>query len=92
MNTQIKLTDDEIKEIKKIRDDYGRIVFSLGELYLYRVGIEKLFDELGKTEADLVNKHKELNKNESSWMESISKKYGDGDLDIEKGLFIPIEK
>jgi hypothetical protein len=88
-NSPIKLSSDEIKEITDIQKKYQEVVFSLGELYLYRMGMEKVFESLSKTEGDLVKKHEETKKIETDWMEKISKKYGDGNLDIVNGLFIP---
>lgn len=89
-STVIKLTQEEIDEVRKIQEGYRDTIFSLGKLYLHRLNMESAFKELSTTEESLQKKMDDLQKSESSWTEKISKKYGDGNLDMEKGEFIPL--
>ena len=85
----IKFTPDELKEIKDIQDGYQNTIFSLGKLYLHRLNMEAAFKELSTTEISLQTKIDDIQKSEELWMSNITKKYGEGSLDLAKGEFLP---
>jgi chaperonin cofactor prefoldin len=85
----IKITTEELDEIKKIQEGYQTTIFSLGKLYLHRLNMETAFRELATTEETLQKKIDDLQKSEETWMSNITKKYGEGQLDLVKGEIVP---
>jgi len=77
-----KLSTEEVATLKNYQDITNEIVGGLGQI---RLQIELLEQK----EEQLLEKFKDLQKNQITTAEELTKKYGDGNLDIEKGEFIP---
>ena len=77
-----KLTQEEISQLQEVRQQSQALVLELGNLELTKIQLENRYDELVEFYTDLKNKERELGK-------TLSDKYGDGTIDIEKGEFIP---
>jgi hypothetical protein len=76
-----KLTQEEISQLQEVRQQSQALVLELGNLELTKIQLENRYDELVEFYTDLKNKERELGK-------TLSDKYGDGTIDIEKGEFI----
>ena len=92
MAEPIKLTPEELTELKNIQTAYQEKTFAFGQLY-----IEKLnYEERGKTLKEAEDKIKQelidTQKTEQTWVEKITTKYGDGNLSLKDGTFTPTEK
>tara|TARA_R110001583_G_scaffold3293_12_gene21306 strand:- start:1189 stop:1515 length:327 start_codon:yes stop_codon:yes gene_type:complete len=79
-----KFTNEELGNITKIKETYdqvtlrmGQVVFEEKAVVLEKAELEKIFD---KNREDEVKFAQELNK-----------KYGKGSLDIQTGIFTPVE-
>lgn len=77
-----KLTQEEISQLQEVRQQSQALVLELGNLELAKIQLENRYDELVEFYTDLKNTERELGK-------TLSDKYGDGTIDIEKGEFIP---
>jgi len=77
-----KLSTEEVATLKNYQDITNEIVGGLGQI---RLQIELLEQK----EEQLLERFKDLQKNQITTAEELTKKYGDGNLDIEKGEFIP---
>lgn len=89
MANPVKITDEELGELNKLKDDIQRNIFDLGELYLEKMELDHLYKTLSDKEGGLRNKISEFKKRESELMDKILKKYGEGGLNIKDGTFTP---
>tara|TARA_R100000700_G_C3106049_1_gene101054 strand:+ start:349 stop:624 length:276 start_codon:yes stop_codon:yes gene_type:complete len=89
MAEEIKFTEDEMKKIKKFQESYVTIQQNLGQISIAELKLNQQLKALGESEIELKNKFVEVQQDEKSFIEEITKKYGDGTLDPNSGTFIP---
>ena len=77
-----KLSTEDVATLKSYQDTTNEIVGGLGQI---KLNIELLEQK----EDDLLERFRTLQKSQSATAVELTKKYGDGNLDIEKGEFIP---
>jgi hypothetical protein len=61
-------------------------------LYLDKLSLDEKFKQLTEAEASLKNNFLEIQKEEETWLNSITAKYGEGSLSLKDGTFIPTKK
>ena len=83
-----KLDEKEIKEIRSARVDNGMIAYELGRLKIETINVESRLDELDKMEEDMTARYKGNVKKEKKINSKLIKKHGEGNIDLEKGVFI----
>jgi hypothetical protein len=54
--------------------------------------LDEKFKQLTEAEASLKNNFLEIQKEEETWLNSITAKYGEGSLSLKDGTFIPTKK
>ena len=84
MPEEVKFNEEELKEVQNIRQGYLNIQQSFGQLKLAQMRLEN-------QEIELEESLKSLQDNENKFLEGITKKYGDGSLNPETGVFTPTE-
>ena len=77
-----QLSTEEVATLKSYQDTTNEIVGGLGQI---KLNIELL----EQNEDELLERFRTLQKSQSATAVELTKKYGDGNLDIEKGEFIP---
>ena len=77
-----KLSTEEVATLKSYQDTTNEIVGGLGQIKLNIELLEQKEDEL-------LERFRTLQKSQSATAVELTKKYVDGNLDIEKGEFIP---
>ena len=78
------LTETEIENIKKVREDFQILVGNVGDVEVAMMNLNKKKKEL-ETELELIQeKEKEI-------ALDLEKKYGKGNISLETGEFTPIE-
>ena len=80
----IKVTEEEINKVKSLQDKYTEIVARLGQLQLDKSRINQL-------ETELLENFKQLQKDEEYIVTEMNTKYGQGQLDVDSGLFTPVQ-
>lgn len=88
MSKEIKFTEKEIKEINDLRMEVAGIFSQLGQVSIER---NKKEQELKLIEEPLMKRHSELTLEESTLFKVLNAKYGDGNFDLETGIFTPVE-
>lgn len=78
----IKFTEEEMKEIKDIREAYERLTLSLGQLYLQK-------RELDNSERRINTELENTENTEKLVLQKILQKYGEGTVDPDTGVFTP---
>lgn len=79
-----KLTVEEIEKLQEIQQSNAAVATELGNLEITKLQIEARREEVVKYFNDLKAQEQEFGK-------SLSDKYGNGTIDLEKGEFIPAQ-
>jgi|TARA_R100000084_G_scaffold95944_1_gene49809 hypothetical protein len=88
----IKIEEKELKEIKDLRAENSRMTFDFGRIKMDIILIKARLTELEKLENDMTAKFKGNQSKEAKLTEKLKKKYGDGTINLEEGVFTPVEK
>ena len=87
--SEVKFTDDELKQIKIIQSSYNEITSKLGQLSIAKLRLEQQQNSLGKEEETLMDSFNKAQDTEQKFLDEITKKYGQGTLNPETGVFTP---
>jgi len=89
MNEVKKFTEQELAEIRMLQNKFQEKIFEFGNFRIERMGLLKMVKELedreSKAESDFFN----LQKMEEELLDKLTKKYGEGALDLTDGTFTP---
>ena len=86
---EVKFTEEEMKSLKEIQESYFNVQNEYGKLELARIRLEQQLDGLEGTDNSLRDKFFETQTTEKEFLDGITKKYGEGTLDQESGVFTP---
>ena len=81
---EVKLTTDELSEILELNNDYQNIL-------IRKVHIEKEQEQISKLEKEYYASYTEVEKQEKNFKDRITRKYGEGEIDLEAGIYIRTE-
>ena len=84
-----KFTEDEMKQINTLQQGYVNLQNALGQLSVNRIRLNQQFDDLDTAEENVRVQFVENQTKERDFVDSINKKYGDGNLDLSTGVFTP---
>ena len=84
-----KFTKEEMKIISEIQEKYLEIQQKLGQVSLSKLKLEQQAEAIDKMEEELLENFKKTQKEEKDFVDSVTKKYGDGTLNPESGIFTP---
>ena len=91
MAKEIKFTEEELKSLRDLRDNYATTQLSLGQLEVQKMLLNQQQEQLANQKLELEVQYVEIQKTESSLVNSLNEKYGPGNLDPESGVFTPTE-
>ena len=89
MAEPVKFTEDELKTVTKIREDYFNIQNEFGQIKLAKIRLETQINSVEIREEELHKQFVELQNSETKFLDSITDKYGQGTLNPETGEFVP---
>ena len=89
MKDPIKITQEEAQETSDLQQKVQQSVLDFGNLYVEKMAVEGSIKALTEKENKLQEVWKDLQTKETELIQSFYKKYGDGSLDLRKGLFLP---
>ena len=87
MAEDTKFTEDEMKTIQSIQDSYFEVQTDFGKLNLAKIKLEQQFGDLDVADDDLTKKFIDIQEEEKKFLNDITKKYGEGSLNPETGVF-----
>lgn len=90
MENQTKITDEELKSILELRDKVRANLENIGRLNIRRHFLEMEIKVLDDSLASNYLEVEDLSAEENRITEEITKKYGNGNLDFETGIYTPI--
>ena len=85
----VKFTEEEMKQINGLQQVYANLQNALGQLGISRIRVEHQLDDLDVSEDGVRTQYVENQNKEKNFVDSINKKYGDGNLDLTTGVFTP---
>ncbi|MDC3008972.1 hypothetical protein OA002_02370 [bacterium] len=86
--SEVNLNEQEITDIKEIQSVYQNMQINLGQIGMLKLDLLEKLENLNKEEQNLSKKYQETKNKESSLLQKINKTYGDGKVDLKKGVFI----
>jgi len=89
MSTPVKLTEQEIQKIQELQNNYAAITAQLGQIKIESIILNEQVKRLTELENSLTTKYLSIQTDEEAFAKSISEKYGNGDINIETGEFLP---
>jgi hypothetical protein len=90
MTLPIKLLDQELNQIQDLRTKYATLTAQLGQLKVEQIIINDQVTRLSKLEEQFTKEYLDIQIEEEQFAEYITKKYGEGEIDVESGLFTTI--
>ena len=82
MSDEIKFTEEELKSLGDLQQSYQRITNSYGQIALAKHNLEE-------QEAAVKSEFENTRKQEQNLLNSITEKYGPGQLNPQTGVFTP---
>ena len=71
-----KFTEEEMKQLRSIQQNYFEIQNSFGKVKIARMNLQKQFEDLDTFEDGLMEKFTSNRKEETNFVDEITKKYG----------------
>jgi hypothetical protein len=84
-----KFTEEEISQVKTFREDFTQITARLGEIEIEGIILKSQQTNLDKLKAEEESKYIKLREDEIKLAGELKEKYGDGEFDLETGIFTP---
>ena len=92
MSESVKFTDEEMKELKEIQESYIEVQNNLGQTQVSILRLEQQRENLFNYENSLKEKFFKVQEDEKKFIEKVTEKYGDGELNPNTGEFISQKK
>ena len=94
MSDAVKFTEEEMKKINDLQQTYVNLQNALGQFSISEIRLNQQLSDLSDAKENVENQFVETQTKEKNFVDSINKKYGDGNLNLESGEFTPklIEK
>ena len=89
LENETKFSEEEMKEIKEIQESYLNTQNQLGALQVARLRFEEQVQGFEDAEKNLRQAFRDTQEKEKKFLDETTKKYGDGTLNPETGIFTP---
>ena len=89
MADEIKFTDEELKSLQELSQNYQNIQASFGQLKVQKILNQQQADALEEAEVKMDADYKDIQDNERELVQQLNEKYGPGQLDPQSGVFTP---
>lgn len=85
--SEIKLTDQELKQIQDLRTKYAEVTAQLGQLKVEQIIATEQINRLSELETQFTKEYLSIQAEEEAMAANITAKYGEGEIDVETGVF-----
>jgi len=89
IETDVKFTEKELEKIKSFQQKYVNVQLSFGQIELSKMRFEEQLTLLDESYENTVKELNKVQQEEREFIDNINKKYGDGVLDPQTGVFTP---
>ena len=87
MPKEVKFSEEELNQVKDIQSSYLNIQNRFGQVHVIRLRLQEQLSNLEKGQEEIDKEYKKLQEKESSFLSEVTKKYGEGSLNPETGVF-----
>ena len=89
MSEPVKFTNEEMETIQGIQKKYFDIQGELGRISITKIRLNQQLEEIDKMEETNRQNYVDHQTTEKDFVDSITKKYGEGNLNPQTGVFTP---
>ena len=89
MPDKIKFTQEELDNIKDFQKQYMDVQMNFGQSEIIRLRLTTQLEDLDTHAISLEEDFKKIQQEEKTFIDGVNKKYGDGVLDPDTGVFTP---
>jgi len=89
--TAITLTESELNALRELREKYALSTTQFGQLKIEKRLLEKELDKLNRLEEEFERQYDVIIETEVALVKQIEDAYGQGNVDLETGMFTPIQ-
>ena len=89
MADEIKFTEEEIKSLNELSQNYQRIQLAFGQFKVQHLIAEQQMNALEEAEMQAESDYSDLQEKERELVQQLNEKYGPGSLDPATGVFTP---
>ena len=89
MAEEVKFSQEEMNQLTELQQTYTTIQNTFGQLSVNRIRLEQELSSLDEADDRLKSDFAANQQKEREFVDTISKKYGDGNLDLNTGVFTP---
>ena len=90
MADEIKFTEDELKSLGDLSQNYQNIQASFGQIRVQKILLEQQGEALEEAEVQMESDYKDNQETERKLVQELNEKYGPGQLDPQTGVFTPV--
>jgi uncharacterized protein YnzC (UPF0291/DUF896 family) len=87
---ETKLTEQEIQTIQDLRTQYANATAQMGQLAVERMLVNQQLKRLNELEEKFQAEYLATQANEEKFAKDITEKYGNGDINLETGVFTAV--
>ena len=89
MAKEIKFTEDELKSLGDLQGKYNVVTNKFGQLAIAKLNFEKQQESIEEEEFKITEELESVRTEEQTLLNTITEKYGPGQLDPQSGIFTP---
>ena len=89
--TAITLTESELNALRELREKYALSTTQFGQLKIEKRLISKELERLDRLEEEFESQYDALIETEVALVKQIEETYGQGNVDLETGIFTPVQ-
>ena len=89
MSEKVKFSDEELKDLEQLQNDYSQKQVELGQVHVQRLLLNQQIEELHNKQSALEQEYIGIQGREKQLVDALNQKYGPGQLDPETGVFTP---
>ena len=89
MAKEIKFTEDELKSLGDLQGKYNVVTNKFGQLAIAKLNFEKQQESIEEEEFKITEELESVRTEEQTLLNTITEKYGPGQLDPQSGVFTP---
>ena len=89
MAEEVKFSQEEMSQLTELQQTYATIQNTFGQLSVNRIRLEQELSSLDEADDRLKSDFAANQQKEREFVDIINKKYGDGNLDLNTGVFTP---
>ena len=89
--TATTLTESELNALRELREKYALSTTQFGQLKIEKRLLQKELDRLNRLEEEFESQYDAIIESEIVLVKQIEETYGQGNIDLETGIFTPVQ-